>query len=666
MLIDAYKVLALRAEDVYEHLIGEFTIKCSDGEIKTNARHTYISAFTWEIIKHFPKIPLCKKHILTHYLPLDGTFKSSTHMSIVSTLVDDFYEYYPNYTHQEKHTLLRLMYLITNRLYNDLVKKGAKWYGTMDILDIVDILYDPKVLELKEKGEYTQAGVKAIQSSIIGLITNEARFKKNNVSRLLAAGLIKTGQLAQSVGPWGYPMDVDSFPFAKPIKRGYAEGIRNFYEHLTESRTAAMALHYTETPLKRTEYFSRKTQLVGGQLEHVHPGDCGSRDYHYRVIRNQKELDNMEGIYYWDKDLNTLNSIDPKKDKHLVGKLVAMRSVWNCHHPDPNGICATCLGKISRNLIDGTNIGMQAAVEMNSPLSQLVLSTKHEIGSGEAAGIVLKGHIANYFKVTEQGMGYALADHLKGKHVRLILPSVGMSNFVDALMAKDLRDISPDRVTEFKEIRVVVYNEETKKETNEKVDLEFQSRKASMTRNLLAYMKDKSHWYLDKRSNYEIDLSDWNFDDTLFKIPPKQFSTVAFSRTIENLLESRVNESKKRDNETTLGEYFEELMETVFMKMPFHLSILQVVAYTSMITSAKEGDGALPKPWSDSGVGVLKQTMQFRSLSTVLAFQNHDEFLTKPGSFLNTNRPDHPFDWFILPQEVKHHKQPTILKESPI
>lgn len=187
-----------------------------------------------------------------------------------------------------------------------------------------------------------------------------------------------------------------------------------------------------------------------------------------------------------------------------------------------------------------------------------------------------------------------------------------------------------------------------------------------MTRNLLAYMKDKSHWYLDKRSNYEIDLSDWNFDDTLFKIPPKQFSTVAFSRTIENLLESRVNESKKRDNETTLGEYFEELMETVFMKMPFHLSILQVVAYTSMITSAKEGDGALPKPWSDSGVGVLKQTMQFRSLSTVLAFQNHDEFLTKPGSFLNTNRPDHPFDWFILPQEVKHHKQPTILKESPI
>lgn len=666
MIVDAYKVLQLRAEDVYDNLVGEFELKCSDGKIKTNARHVYISAFTWEIIRRFPKIPLEKKHVLTHYLSLDGVFQANTHMKIVAELVEDFYHYYPNYTHVEKHTLLKTMYQLTNRLYNDMVLKGAKWYGTMDLLDIMEILHDPEIIEIKEKGDYSERGVKDIQLKIINLIKGGERFRKNNISTLLAGGLIKVGQLAQSVGPWGYPQDIDSTVFARPIKRGYAEGIRDFYESLTESRTAAMALHYAETPLKQTEYFSRKTQLVGGQLERVHKGDCGSKDYHYRVIKNEDELTNMEGIYYWNEEMKTLDSIDPKKDKHLIGKMIGMRSVWGCYHPDPNGICATCFGKIARNIIDNTNIGMQSSVEMNSPLSQIVLSTKHEVGSGQAEGITLKGSAEIYFRVTENGMGYALKEELKDKVVRIIVPSNGMNNFSDALTTDNVNNLVTDRVTEFKEITVVSYNPKTKTETSEKVQLEYQGRKASMTRHMLMYMRDQSHWFWNSRQNYEIDLSEWDFNRTLFTIPPKQFSTVAYAKTIANLLESRVNESKKRGNETEAGEYFEELLETVFIKMKFHFSVLQVVAYTSMITNLEKGDGALPKPWSDSGIGVLKQTMQSRSLSAALAFQNHDEFLTKPQSFLNTNRPDHLFDWFILPQEVKKYRKVEILEESKV
>ena len=64
----------------------------------------------------------------------------------------------------------------------------------------------------------------------------------------------------------------------------------------------------------------------------------------------------------------------------------------------------------------------------------------------------------------------------------------------------------------------------------------------------------------------------------------------------------------------------------------------------------------MPKPWTDSGVGVMLETMTHRSLGPYMAFQTQDKVLTNPLSFTNTNRLDHLFDYMLLPREVMKYR----------
>lgn len=664
MRISAKKLIHLKPQDVLNNLTGEFTLVCDDGEIQTNAKHVYISSFMWRIIRYFDRIPFKVAHILTHHLPLNGTLKADSHVKILAQMAEDFYEHYPNYTHHQQHALMKLMMRSSNAFYNEITQVTERYMGSFDILDIIEIIHDDDVQTIKREGEYTQKGIKKIHQDILEVIRTKSSLKGNMLARLLRAGLIKPGQLSQSIGPWGYPTDVDSFPFPKPIIRGYAEGIRSFYESLTESRTAALALQYADSPLKNTEYFSRKTQFLGTQVATVHPGDCGSTHYHPRKIADKIQLEMMDGIWIWDREKQALHRINKKTDEHLIGRIVEMRNVHGCLHEDPNGVCATCYGDLSRNIFVTTNAGHQNTTSVLSRWVQDILSTKHLVGSGETAVLQLDKAQQDYFELDATKMGYKLRADKAQFHYKLTIPYAALRNITDALTIKDLKNLSPDRVTEIKELLVIQYDAEGNS-ISERLDLEYQGRKAFMTRDLLAYMKVQSRWNLNKKGNYDIDLSEWDREKTLFKIPPKQYSTVAFAKRIETLLESRAKNVKDREQET-FSSFFEELIETVFERRPYHLSVLQMVAYGCMITNMQNHDGALPKPWSDSAVGVLRSTMRVRSLSPAMAFQDHDKTLTAATTFNVTNRPDHMFDWILLPQEVAKYRQVPYIEEVKV
>ena len=669
MKIQARKILHIPPEELLDNITGKFTLIFDDGELETNAKQTYISSFCWEIHRVFSDLPLLKNHHLTSIIGLNGVYKSSSHRVIVENIVKCWFDLKPNYTHYEHHTLLKLLYKITNRLYNDISLKTMSHMSSMDILDFIEIVLNEDVQNIKKNGDYSQQGIKEIQKNIINLVINDKAFINNNVSIATKSNLIKSQQLAQSIGPWGYPMDVDSFPFAYPIKSGYIEGLNSLYASLTESRTAAMALQYQNNPLKDTETFSRKFQLLGMQVQNIHRGDCGSKEYHYRVIKDEVELINMEGIWRWDKEENRLIDIKPT-DKHLIGKLVSIRSPFHCRHTDPNGICETCFGKLARNVVAGTNIGQQAVVSMNSVISQLVLSTKHHIGSGEVANIILRGDLNLFFKVSEDGLGYKLNplvisnilkknkikidNDVNNFYVKISIKSDSLRNITDALNVDDLNLLSPDRITDINFIRFELYH---KSQPNRSVfytalELSFQGRNAFMSRHMLKYMKNQNNWAINDKGNYDINLSNFPIDKPLFQIPPKQFNTVVYSSIIQKLLEGKVNEIQQRDENTNIATFFELFVSTVYEKMVFHFSVLQTIFYSILVTSSKDNQGALPKPWSDSGIGVYDHTIAIRSLSAALLYKRVQLFFTSPTSFLETNRPDHPFDWIFKPNEV--------------
>jgi hypothetical protein len=75
-----------------------------------------------------------------------------------------------------------------------------------------------------------------------------------------------------------------------------------------------------------------------------------------------------------------------------------------------------------------------------------------------------------------------------------------------------------------------------------------------------------------------------------------------------------------------------------------------------MIRSAERFDYAMPKPWTESGLGVLRPTILYRSLAPFVAYEHHSEGIYEPASYVLKNRPDHPFDGILQPAEVLAHE----------
>lgn len=117
-------------------------------------------------------------------------------------------------------------------------------------------------------------------------------------------------------------------------------------------------------------------------------------------------------------------------------------------------------------------------------------------------------------------------------------------------------------------------------------------------------------------------------------------------------MESTVKDLKKRDKIASPAAILQELYELVNSKLDVNLAILEVVLYGIMIQSAENFNYHLPKPWTERGIGVKETIMQYRSLSATMAFEDHRDVLTNPLTFLLSDRPDHPLDFFLTPDAI--------------
>ena len=93
----------------------------------------------------------------------------------------------------------------------------------------------------------------------------------------------------------------------------------------------------------------------------------------YNII-NDTFLKLLDGRYYYDKH-GDLQLLDYKKDKHLIGKVVAFRSPTTCNSKE--GVCKLCYGKLFDINKDMPSAGGLAALKLTEPIGQMILSSKH-------------------------------------------------------------------------------------------------------------------------------------------------------------------------------------------------------------------------------------------------------------------------------------------------
>jgi hypothetical protein len=657
----------MTTDDLWASLHGEFIVVFDDGEVQTNHRETIYSSYAWEFLREFPNTPVLKKHHVRTILG-DKRLGSGTHLDLLASVVWDVYDVYVGGYAADGTCVPRVdstvtldmlakrTYEITNQMYNELSYRLEEYVVSLDITDFVEMLDHPKIIEAKlplfqvPLEKVSDKMLEEAYANMGKVIKGGVELKNNPLALAARAGTVKFDQLLQCVGPRGKVTDIDSNQFDLPILRSYAEGYRNFRDSLVESRSAAKSLIFSKSPLQQAEYFSRRLQLMSMNVQHLHRGDCGTTKYVSWPMR-ESDLGRLAGKFYLDEKESRLKAIR-KSDKHLVGKILKVRSVRHCAHPDPVGVCATCFGELANSVPDYTNIGHMCCMLLTEKSSQSVLSVKHLDSSAMIEAIVLQEADKLYLKVGTDDNSYLLADRLKDLPVNLVIAAESAPNINDIFEIDNVDNLNIARFSELEYVGLFV----GKPGEAQGVDIltAVSGRKASMTHSLLHYIR-RVGWKGDENNNYVIDMRDWDWSLPILALPLKHFNMSDHSRDIAKMLESSVKMMQDRDKNVKPDDALIELYDLVNSKLDVNLTVLDVVLYEAMIVSAETGDYSLPKPWTDEGLGVMSLSMLHRSAAAAMAFEDHREFLTDPVSFISTNRMDHPFDFALCPREVFEH-----------
>lgn len=655
-LVDANKLLNFSTEELHGFLDGSFTLMFNDGEIQTNARETLYCSYAWDLLREFREVLPSSRYHLQHVLG-SGSLSASSNGKVLANIIWDIYYRYCNAPpngfsiHQFRGFLAKRATQVVNNLYNNLTLKTEAYVVGLGVESFIEAMEYPPIKKAYDAVTPFEQSIETLYSTIKNALMNDDALKENMLSRMIRSSLNDANQLNQCIGVRGFITDMNSSLFRKPILSNLVDGIHGFYESIIESRSAAKALAYSEEPLEQAEYFSRRLQLIGQTVKNLVPGDCGSS--HYLNWRVQKEdLKNIAGKYIMDDQTNQLRAITAQ-DISLIGKMVRMRSVLGCRTPDPYGVCETCFGQLALSVFEDTNIGQLCVTTMTRIVTQKVLSTKHLDGSSVVELISIGPEIEPYFHSNKTGNGYVLNPSKAGKKFKLIISPATAPGFTDIEEMGSIDDLNPVRTTSMDSVGFSF--EQGGEVTRGSLQIGLPRRPASFTTKMLKYIR-KQGWTVDEFQNYVVDLSAWDPKELMMTIPLRHYNMGDFSKDIASLLESRAEQTARRDCDVSIVGYVSELYELVNSRLSVNLAVLEIVAYGTMIQSDEETNYALPKSGTKWGIGVMTRTIMRRSLSASLAFEDHRLTLTDPSGFIHTNRMDHPMDVIIDPRAVIEHE----------
>jgi len=202
--------------------------------------------------------------------------------------------------------------------------------------------------------------------------------KTNNLRPFLVTGAgINTGQLAQFSIMDGLKPDIEGNVNPTPIDSNFIKGglnsISNFY---IDGQAGCKPLILNKTVMGKSGYFSYKTMTLSSNYRLSQTvEDCHTaRPIKYEV-KTKKHLQKIDMRYYYD-DLGELHRVDADHDLDLIGKTILLRDPTTCTCKD--GICHICYGDAwYANNDPQFHAGRFAATQINEPIQQKILSSKH-------------------------------------------------------------------------------------------------------------------------------------------------------------------------------------------------------------------------------------------------------------------------------------------------
>ena len=162
-------------------------------------------------------------------------------------------------------------------------------------------------------------------------------------------------------------------------------GVSDPIEYFIESSTGRIAQIVKFNNVSTSGTFARILSLnnMDSRLYDDENYDCHTNHLIPVIVRNDAILKSLNLLYYREKQNGIEKCINWKKDKHLIGKTIFVRTPITCvSNANGHGVCYKCYGKLAYTVFDrkqkvGINIGRIAVEVVTAKLTQMQLSVKH-------------------------------------------------------------------------------------------------------------------------------------------------------------------------------------------------------------------------------------------------------------------------------------------------
>lgn len=646
---------------LWEVMPPEFTIEFDDGaSFVTTAKKTFVSAFCWAFFLKYPETPLLAKHHLQTTLK-GKPLNSSTINELLETIQRDAVYHYNLVLPLEKEDVLKLLWSINNRIYNEVTPYTEEDVTTLDLVDFLDIVDHPEIVRAIAAVPSTVHSkdpiIKETYDRCLEVIKTDPSLKDNNLCRMVEAKLVNNNQIVQCVVFRGFGTEVDGAIFLEPIMSNFVNGMTRLFDLTAESCSARKALLFAEAPLEDAEYFSRRLQLLTTTIERFVYQDCGTTRYadwyvHDAVYDSNGtmtyagDLKYLIGKNYLDRDTKQLRQIDGS-EKHLINSTIKMRSVLFCDATSQHTCCSVCFGGLAHNVSRFANLGHLCAATMTQQTTQSVLSTKHLDASSKSEDISLTSEQNTFFVLDQNKNGLLFKSDYAKKKLKFEINRDQAAGLADVMAFDNFDVLSFERIANIQVIDVRYFDGVG--EVAHPLKISTDKRKAVFSEPFLRYLK-KHPWETNDKGNFVFDMKDWNFKLPVIFYPEVEYSYSDHSQQIARMIESSVENMTDRVKPNSPAITLQELFMKVNDKLNMNIAPLELIVAAIMVPGPGSYDLGRGDP--NAVLGIAQMLIKNRALSNAYAFKEQVTTLTSAKSFFPEGRPDSPMDVFFAPREV--------------
>lgn len=645
------QLVNMSLEELQNHPQVPIIIECDDGEVETIIEEIILSWFLWELHREWPATP----HLTTHHFA-GVIITPYSHLNILGVIQKDCF--FAN-RKDEYESLLeynKVVFRAYNNLYNFMAGELTGYMTSISILDYIEVMNYPPIKEVNEwiQGleHVNDRDIETCYKKVEEVLTTPGVLEDNALKRAYMHRIVPIAQIWQDVTARGYVNDIDSHILPKPIRTGYAEGIRELSDFIAESRTATLAEIMTGSPMQASEYLNRLLQLSVSRVKKLEKVDCGSEILVDWFVDTKKKLGHMEGIYYLNEDTGQQEPIVPSEHQHLVGQSIKIRTVFGCQLSSRDSICARCFGDLAHSIHDTDNIGHICTIEFQSGQSQQILSYKHHTGSSSTFGIFIDELAEGFFKITNDSRYIKMLPKVNPDGMQLVIDRRSLRGFEHVQRIDSWEQVSPSRISWIHEILLI-----DKDGDATGMAVADEENRVHLTMDALKFLS-ATDYKVKSNGDYVFDLTGWDTNLNMFGIPKVQFNVLEYTKMLETFIKGPSTGSRK-DNQATILDFTNPIAalaafhDLTAQMLSTPLSHLQVVLLSTTCEDPENGDFRLPK---DKMKGVFTGNniiMRNNSASVALGYENQETDIYKVSSYLGLPRPYHAADWLVLGDDAE-------------